>query len=73
MIEFPEVISIPLADWIDAIMNWLLTNMEQIFDIIRFIILQVMLAFENLFTLVPWFVIIILVFLAGWEIPRQVV
>ncbi len=67
MIEFPEVISIPLADWIDTIMNWLLTNLDEFFDIIGFIILQVMLAFENFFTIVPWFVIIILVFLAGWK------
>jgi len=67
MIEFPEVISIPLADWIDTIMNWLLTNLDEFFDMIGFIILQVMLAFENFFTLVPWFIIIILVFLAGWK------
>ena len=32
MIEFPEVISIPLADWIDAVMDWLLANLEQFFD-----------------------------------------
>ena len=67
MIEFPEVISIPLADWIDAIMDWLLTNLDEFFDTIGFIILQVMLAFENFFTLVPWFVIILLIFLAGWK------
>jgi len=67
MFEFPEVISIPLADWIDAVMDWLLANLEQFFDIIRFIILQVMLVFENFFTMVPWFVIILLIFLSGWK------
>lgn len=67
MIEFPEVISIPLADWIDTVMSWLLSNLDQLFDIIGFIILQVMLAFESFFTLVPWFIIIFLTFLAGWK------
>ncbi len=67
MIEFPEVISIPLADWIDAIMSWLLTNLDSFFDAIGFIILQVMLGVENLFLYMPWFVMILIIFLAGWK------
>lgn len=67
MIEFPEVISIPLADWIDAAMSWLLTNLDSFFDAIGFVILQVMLGVENVFLYMPWFVMILIVFLAGWK------
>jgi len=67
MIEFPEVISIPLADWIDAVMSWLLTNLDSVFDAIGFVILQVMLGVENLFLYMPWFVMILIIFLAGWK------
>ena len=34
MLEFPEFLNIPLADWIDAIMNWLLHNWAAFFDAI---------------------------------------
>lgn len=67
MIEFPEVVTIPLADWIDSIMSWLLVNLDGFFDAIGFIILQVMLAVENFFLYMPWFVMILIVFLAGWK------
>ncbi|MCF7952954.1 MAG: proline/glycine betaine ABC transporter permease [Spirochaetales bacterium] len=67
MFEFPEYIRIPLADWIDAIMDWLLINLEGFFDAIGFIILQVMLAIENVFITIPWFVIILLVGGLAWK------
>jgi glycine betaine/proline transport system permease protein len=67
MIEFPDVITIPLADWVDSIMSWLLNNWEGFFDAIGFIILQVMLTVENFFLYLPWFVMILIVFVAGWK------
>ena len=67
MFEFPEVVSIPLADWIDAVMSWLLINLDSVFDTIGFVILQVMLAVENFFLFLPWFVMILLIFAAGWK------
>ncbi len=68
MLEFPEVISIPLADWIDAIMSWLLKNLDGFFDAIGFVILQVMMAFEAIFTITPWLILIPLTVLAGWKL-----
>jgi len=67
MIKFPDFIYIPLAAWIDAVMEWLLMNLQGLFDFIGFIILQVMLAIENFFLYVPWFIIIITVGLLAWK------
>ena len=68
MIDFPDIVGIPLAKWVDAIMDWLLTNLDGLFDAIGFIILQVVNGFEKLFLVVPWFVMIPLVGLAGWKL-----
>jgi ABC-type proline/glycine betaine transport system permease subunit len=34
MFEFPEFLNIPLAGWIDSIMDWVLTNWGGFFDIV---------------------------------------
>ena len=68
MIDFPDIVGIPLAKWIDKGMDWLLLNLDGFFDAIGFIILQVVNGFEKLFLFVPWFVMILLVGLAGWKL-----
>lgn len=71
MFEFPEVIRIPLRDWIDTAMSWLLTNLDGFFDAIGWVILQVMLAFEWVFSVIPWFIFIPLIFVAGWRMLKS--
>ncbi|MGB4406927.1 MAG: proline/glycine betaine ABC transporter permease [Sphaerochaeta sp.] len=68
MNKFPELFRIPLAQGVDNAMDWLLMNWAGLFDFIGFIILKVVLAFEDLFLFVPWFVIILLVGFAGWKL-----
>jgi len=68
MFEFPEVVTIPLAKGIDFIMSWLLTHLDGFFDVIGFIILQVVVGFEALFLIIPWFIMIPLAGLAGWKL-----
>ncbi len=68
MFEFPEILNIPLAKWIDTIMSWLLKNLDALFDAIGFVILQVVNAFEAVFLFLPWFIMIPLVGLAGWKL-----
>ncbi len=68
MIDFPEIINIPLARVVDAIMDWLLVNLDGFFDAVGFLILQVVLFFEKIFLYVPWFVIVLIVGLAGWKL-----
>lgn len=68
MNKFPELFTIPVAQGVDNAMDWLLVNWAGLFDVIGFIILRVVLAFEDLFLFVPWFVIILLVGFAGWKL-----
>ena len=68
MIDFSNLVNIPLAKWIDAAMSWLLNNLDGFFDVVGFIILQVVLGFEWLFLFIPWFIWIPLVGLAGWKL-----
>ncbi len=72
MFDFPETVRIPLRDWIDVIMDWLLRNLDGFFDAAGWVILQVMLGFEFLFTIIPWFVFLLLIFVLGWKLTRKI-
>jgi glycine betaine/proline transport system permease protein len=61
MFNFPETVKLPLADWIDAVMSWLLNNFQGFFDFIGRIILEVVNAFEVIFVTIPWFLFIPLI------------
>jgi glycine betaine/proline transport system permease protein len=71
MLDFPEIIRIPLRDWIDAAMSWLLKHLDGFFDAIGWVILKVMIGFEFVFTFIPWFIFIPLIFLAGWRMMKS--
>jgi len=70
MLEFPEFIQLPLAEWIDAFISWLLANFAGLFDAIGGGILAVLLNIERFLLWVPWFVVIILVGLLAWRALR---
>ncbi len=68
MYEFPDLVRIPMASWIDQAMSWLLTNLDGFFDVIGQIILRVVQTFEGIFLFIPWFIWIPLAGLAGWKL-----
>jgi len=72
MIDFPEAIRLPIRDGIDAAMSWLLNNLDGVFDFIGQVILFVMNLFEFVFMFIPWFIMIPLVFLAGWKLVGKI-
>jgi glycine betaine/proline transport system permease protein len=71
MSSFPEFVRIPLADWIDAIMDWLLTQFATLFDAIGHILLVVLLYIERFFLWLPWWFAILLVGAASWWVMRK--
>ncbi len=71
MIKFPEIFNLPLAEGVDKIMDWLLLHLDGFFDAIGFIILKVVMAFEDVFLYIPWFVLVLLIGLAGWKLVRS--
>jgi len=71
MNSFPEFVRIPLAGWIDAVMDWLLTQFGGLFDVIGHILLMMLLYIERFFLFLPWWLIILLVGVASWWVMRS--
>lgn len=67
MFSFPETIRIPVADWVDAFMSWIVLNMKGFFDFIGSIGLAVLLFVEDVLLFIPWFVMIPLVGIIAWR------
>lgn len=68
MHDFPEFMKIPLADWVDAVMNWLLDTFATIFDMIGHVMLMLLLYIEKFFLWLPWWVVILAVFVISWRV-----
>ena len=68
MADFPEFIRIPLGDWTDSAMNWLLTHAGGFFEAIGNFILQIMIYIEKFWLWVPWYVLIPVIFLVCWRL-----
>ena len=71
MNSFPKFFRIPLADWIDAIMNWLLDTFGSIFDSIGYALLMMLLYLEKFFLWLPWWLVILIVGLLSWRVMRK--
>ncbi len=71
MLEFPEIIQIPMAEWIDAIVSWMLSNWAAFFDFVGEVILWVLLRIEMFLLWLPWFVIVLAIGLLAWRVMRS--
>jgi glycine betaine/proline transport system permease protein len=72
MRDFPQWIRLPVADWIEAAMNWILTNLGGVFDWIGSVGLRVLIAVEQLLLFLPWWAMILGVGLLAWYAIRRV-
>jgi len=71
MNNFPEFFRIPLANWIDALMDWLLSQFASLFDAIGHILLLILLYIERFFLWLPWWLVIVLVGVVSWWVMRK--
>ncbi|MCH7908977.1 MAG: choline ABC transporter permease subunit, partial [Candidatus Hydrogenedentes bacterium] len=71
MLEFPEFLSVPLAEWSDNIMDWILANWSAAFDAVGDVVLQLLLAIERSLLWLPWFVVVLVVGVAAWRAMRR--
>jgi len=70
-LEFPEFLTIPLADWIDNVMHFVLTEWGGFFDTVGNVILQMLLVIERFLLWLPWFVLVLVVGLLAWRVMRR--
>jgi len=69
--EFPQFLEIPLADLIDGIISWILTNLGGVLDAIGDGLLGGLVAMERLLLWIPWFVIVVGVGVVAWRALRR--
>ncbi|MBN2282739.1 MAG: proline/glycine betaine ABC transporter permease [Deltaproteobacteria bacterium] len=68
MHDFPTFLNIPLSEWIDAVMNWLLDTFGTFFDVIGHGMLMLLLYIERFFLWLPWWFVILAVVVACWRV-----
>ncbi len=67
MIEFPETLQIPVAEWVDATMDMILVLWGPLFDLIGHVLLQGLLYIERFLLWLPWPLVIAVVAVAAWR------
>jgi glycine betaine/proline transport system permease protein len=70
MVEFPQFLQVPLGDWVDAIMSWVLTTWGAGFDAVGGAILFVLLNIERFFLWLPWTVVVVVTGVVAWQAMR---
>jgi len=68
MNEFPEIFDLNAGDYVETFVKWLTTDHMAVFDSIRDGILAFLLRMQSIISFIPWFVIIGIVFIAGWRL-----
>lgn len=69
--EFPGFLRLPVADWIDSIVSWIVVNLGAVLDVIGDVLLGVLVAAERLLLWLPWFVILIAIAALAWFAIRK--
>ncbi len=65
MSNFPDIIQFNIGGYIEALVDWLVTNGDAVFDAITKGTLGFLLAIQNFIMWIPWYLIILLVVLLG--------
>jgi len=68
MMEFPQGLRLPMAEWVNTAMDWILLNWGPFFDIAGKGILQMLLLIERLFLWIPWPVIVLATGIVAWRV-----
>lgn len=68
MREFPEFLQFEIGIYVDRFVKWLMNNFGEVFEAISKGILWFLLRVEELMLFLPWWTVLIIVFLIGWKI-----
>ncbi|TFH37045.1 MAG: proline/glycine betaine ABC transporter permease [Dehalococcoidia bacterium] len=71
MSEFPSFLRIPVGDWIDSLVSWIVANLGSVLDVIGDALLAVLVAMERLLLWIPWFVVVGAVAFVAWYAIRK--
>ena len=71
MMEFPEFLYIPVAAFIDGVMDWILQNLGGVLDAIGDALLGILVAMERGLLWIPWCIVVIVVGVIAWKSLRR--
>lgn len=67
LVDFPEGVELPLAEWIDAFEGWLVTNFADVFEAFRDILLFFLVRIEGFLKWLPWTVVVVVIVFLAWR------
>lgn len=67
---FPETLRFELGIYVDQFVRWAKVNFEGFFEFIKDVTLALLLNIEKFLLLIPWWIVIIIVFLLGWRMKN---
>lgn len=65
MFSYPEFLEFSISGFIDTIVNWILINLSELFDLITIIIATMFNGVETSLAFIPWWVMVLLVVYLG--------
>lgn len=70
MTEFPDFFRLKLGDPIEVFIKWITVNYEVFFDGVKQFILFFLIKMQKGLISIPWFVILLILFLIGWKVKN---
>ncbi|MCG8402594.1 MAG: proline/glycine betaine ABC transporter permease [Firmicutes bacterium] len=70
MNSFPEELRLNFGIYVDMLVKWLKSTFGEVFDAITEVILWFLLRVENLFVSLPWWLVLIIVFVVSWKVKN---
>jgi len=68
--EFPDFFRIKLGDPVEVFIKWITINYEVFFDGVKQFILFFLIKMQKGLISIPWFVILLILFLIGWKVKN---
>jgi len=68
MFDFPELVVIPLGDWINTLVEWLTINLAAFFNVITIGIRWPLVQIEHFLWWIPWWLMIIILVGTAWRL-----
>jgi glycine betaine/proline transport system permease protein len=71
MWNFPSWIQIPLSQWIDTIMHWVIVHWGGFFGAVGNVLLHIVLPIERFLLWLPWWLVVLVVGIVAWRAMRS--
>lgn len=71
MVDFPEIFSLPLAEWINIAVKWLTITLAPVFNVITVGIRTPLVYIERSLLWLPWWVLVLILTIISWKVAKH--